>query len=262
MHEIEARPPVRRRSGPLGILPAMLQHRPQPEPGPGTVETPMIDFRHNTPGNWAHFLNNHLPILFFACDQLGIDPHSVTIILPEGAADYIRHAAGLFGLKVLCTDAVLRGTAVDFAFEPLIAVRSVRRDWVRIPWVTALVEGLRGPPVAPRRLFLYRHGTRSLENEAEIESFLAERGYEKVYPETLSVAEQFRLFETAEKVVAIHGAALAPMLYRTDLSPLRQIVELFPVGHIAIVYRAMAEQIGCRWIGVRGQIRPEHIRPA
>jgi hypothetical protein len=28
------------------------------------------------------------------------------------------------------------------------------------------------------------------------------------------------------------------------------------------VYRAMAHQVGCSWIGVRGKIKPEHVEPA
>ena len=28
------------------------------------------------------------------------------------------------------------------------------------------------------------------------------------------------------------------------------------------VYRGMSQQVGCAWIGVRGRIKPEYIRPA
>ena len=35
-----------------------------------------------------------------------------------------------------------------------------------------------------------------------------------------------------------------------------------PCGHMTDVYRVMAGQLGCGWIGVRGRIKPEYVRPA
>lgn len=235
-------------------------------PIPSQVAGPrdiLIDFRRkNTPKNWAHFLDDFLPTLLHLCERTRLRPQDITLVLPARMPNYILKAAELFGLTTWCTDAAVQGTVLDFGFDTWNSIRAARADWVRTPYVDAILAPLRGPSAAPRRLFFSRRDSRVLENEAEIETFLAGRGYEKIYAEDFEAADQFRMFEAAEAIVAIHGAALAPLLYRSETSALRQVVELFPVGHMTNVFRAVASQVGCRWAGVRGRLRPEHINPA
>lgn len=265
-HETASRLPRRSKRQILQRLAAAV--RPDP-----VIDLPrercMIDLRQKAAiWNWAHFLDDYLPTAFFLGDLLGVGMERLALVSSAETPDYIRQAAALLGLTLLCTDDTLRGEAIEFSFRPGTGLRSVRAGWVRTPHVEAALAGLRAEAHAlarsgpPRRLFLSRRGTRALENEAEIESFLAGRGYQKIYPETLSAAEQFKLFESAEAIVAIHGAALAPLLYRSEASPLRQVVELFPCGHMTDVFRVVAGQVGCRWAGVRGRIRPEQVAPA
>jgi capsular polysaccharide biosynthesis protein len=230
----------------------------KPARGPGIL----IDFRRrHTPKNWTHFLNDYLPALLYLCARTGLRPQELTIVMPRRTPTFILKAADLFGLTTLTSDAVLQGTVLDFGFDTWNTIRADRADWVRGPYVDAVLAPLRGPPATPRRLFISRRDTRVLENEAEIETFLAGRGYQKIYAEDFGPADQFRMFEAAEAIVAIHGAALGPLLYRSQTSALRQVVELFPVGHLTNVFRAVASQVGCRWAGVRGQLRPEHVKP-
>jgi capsular polysaccharide biosynthesis protein len=112
------------------------------------------------------------------------------------------------------------------------------------------------------RVFLARRSRRAIANEAEIEAFLGGRGYVKVYPEDLDVAGQFRLFREAESMVAIHGAALAPLLYQSRLPRLGELVEILPAGHMSDNFRVIAQQIGLPWVGVRGRIKPGYVRAA
>jgi capsular polysaccharide biosynthesis protein len=56
---------------------------------------------------------------------------------------------------------------------------------------------------------------------------LAGRGFERVDPGSLPVAEQIRAFAEAAVIVAPHGAALANL---TFASPGAAVVELFPAG--------------------------------
>ena len=111
----------------------------------------------------------------------------------------------------------------------------------------------------PRRVFLTRRDSRRLTNEAEIAGHLATLGFETLHAEDLTPLDQLRLLARAEMVVAIHGAAVAPLLYRPPEAPPARIIELFPVGHITLVWRLVATQVGCRWVGVRGKLRPHHI---
>ena len=240
----------------------LLTRRPETVTVP---DRPVFDARRRTPQNWAHFLNNHLPILFRLCDLCGLDPAELLVVTPAQTPRYIADAAALFGLEILPTDAPVEGRILDYDAEPWTGIRAARVDWVRTDRVRALLaRGLEQAPAAsplPRRVFLSRSDTRRLSNEAEIAALLARQGYETVYPERLSAADQFRLFAQAESMVAIHGAGLAPLLYRAD-GGLAQLVEILPCGHMTDVYRVIAEQVGCRWIGVRGKIKPAYVAPA
>ncbi|MCV2881873.1 glycosyltransferase family 61 protein [Actibacterium sp. XHP0104] len=226
----------------------------------------LIDFRLNVPQNWAHFLNNHLPILFRICDDAGLSPADLCLILPGNTPGYIAKVAALFGLRILSTDDTVQGQGINFTSEPWTGIRPARRDWATLPWPTeALTRAdiLGGTDQGlPRKVFLSRQDTRTLENEAEVEALLAQRGFTKLYAEDLTPAQQFRLFQEAEEIVAIHGAGLAPLLYLAPDAPLKWLIELFPCGHMTDVYRVMAHQCGIRWMGVRGRIRPEHVAPA
>ena len=246
---------------PRGRLARLRGARPRETVAGGAV----FDFRHHTPQNWAHFLINHLPVFFHVADARDIDWARAEIVLPANTPGYIRTAADLFGLRTRTTDAVLEGTGITIEVTPWTALRSARADWVRAPRVTARLEALDAARKAgplPARVFLSRRKTRALSNEAEVAAWLAARGFETIYPEDLDAATQMRLFRDAETIVAIHGAGLAPLLYRPEGGRLRHLVELMPCGHMTDVYRVMADQVGCGWIGVRGRIKPGYVRPA
>ena len=226
-----------------------------------------FDFRLRDPENWAHFLNNHLPLFFAMSDTLGLDWDQAVLVLPGAMPGYLKAAAGLFGIEVIATDDAVEGEGVRFSSEPWTGVRAIRAEWARLPRVAAAADRViaaaarDGAPL-PARAFVSRKTTRAIENAAEVETWLSSRGFETVYPEDLSAADQMRLFREAEEIVAIHGAALAPLLYRPEGGRLRRLVEILPVGHMSDVYRVMAEQVGCAWIGVRGRIKPAHVEPA
>ena len=227
--------------------------------------TANFDFRRNEPTNWAHFLTNHLPVFFHLCDTFKIDPQDATIVMPADTPAYIRRAAAFFGLTLLYADGPVDGDGISFDLEPWTALRAERANWVRTPPArAALARGLLSEIEAelPRRVFLSRRKTRALKNEAEVQEFLAPLGFETVYPEDLRVGDQFRLFNTAERIVAIHGAGLAPLLYRRQNSALRALVEILPCGHMTDYYRVMADQVGVPWVGVRGRIKAAYVAPA
>jgi hypothetical protein len=250
-------PQTARPRGFLSLRPAAVQ---------ALGDRPAFDVRRRTPRNWAHFLNNHLPVLFRLCAWCDLHPSDFLILTPTDTPGYIAEAAALFGMEVLATDAPVKGRVLDYEVEPWPGIRPARADWVHTSEVQALLaQGLadaapsEGP--LPRRVFLSRSDTRRLSNEAEIETVLEAYGFQKVYPERLPVADQFRLLLGAESVVAIHGAGLAPLLYRKP-SPAMQLIELMPCGHMSDVYRVMAEQVGCEWTGVRGKIKAAYVEAA
>ena len=224
----------------------------------------LIDLRHHDPGNWAHFLNNHLPIVFQLCAATGIAWSEVLLVTPSATPAYIRAAAELFGLDLLETDGAVEGEGLAFEMTPWTAIRTVRAQWASAPGVAdALTRAIQtdAPPL-PRRPFLARRDTRTIANMGEVEACLSDRGYETVYAEDYSAADQFRLFREAESMVAVHGAGLAPLLCVPPNGHLRQLIEILPIGHMTDVYRVMAEQVGVSWIGVRGRIKPTYVEAA
>jgi hypothetical protein len=223
----------------------------------------LIDMRHHAPDNWAHFLTNHLPSAFYMMKTADI-PHEVCrIILPAGIPKHIQRATDVFGLNYICTNDAITGEGLTLASSSWGNMRSARHRWVDTPWVrerlASEMEGNRSGDDLPKRAFISRRDSRRLINEGEVANHLTTLGYVKIYAEDLSVIDQFRLYDTAEEIVAIHGAGLAPLLYRSDRTRPLSIVELFPPGHVTFVWRVLAHQTGCDWMGVRGHLRKEHI---
>jgi len=72
-----------------------------------------------------------------------------------------------------------------------------------------------GKPAGTRRIYISRSGTRlrRTTNEAEVAAVLEARGFETVRPETLSHADQVRLFGEAAVVVGTGGAALTNLIF-------------------------------------------------
>lgn len=225
---------------------------------------PLIDLRLRTPQNWAHFLNNHLPIAFRVIEAMGLGPADIGLLLPQKTPGYILAAAQLFDFETICSDDAFEGENILFEADPWTGIRAARADWVQGAAVVGapLERAFRDGTPLPRRIFLPRRQTRALENQAEIEAFLGGLGFVTIYPEDLPVADQFRLFHEAEVIVAVHGAGLAPLLYLRPDSRLKQLIEIQPCGHMTDVYRVMADQLGLAWIGVRGRIKPEYVSPA
>lgn len=262
--------------GALSFAPGRLRAVPEPS---GRVETLrrrllprrrrieaadlLVNLRVHNPENWAHFLTNHLPIVFALARGLDLDPARLTALLPNRTPGHVLGAAALFGLKTLRSDDLVEGPGLLFEAAPWTGIRAARIDWARDPWPRGALDraGVRGAgdrPV-PRRVFVARRDTRRVANTDEISALLARRGFETLFAEDLSVLDQFRLFEQAEEIVAVHGAALAPLLYRSPEAAPGRVMELFPAGHVTNAWRVVADQVGCRWIGVRGRLRPEHL---
>lgn len=220
-----------------------------------------MDCRIVGPENWSHFLNLHAPLAFELARRLGLAPAELTLVLPARTPGFVRTAAGHLGFRTQCTDGPVEGPGIAFQLSRNITIPD-RRTWLEAAGVIDRLPDYGNVTPLPRQVFLARRKQRAITNQPEIEALLRPLGFVTIYPEDLPVADQFRLFNTAERIVAIHGAGLAPLLYRHPDSPLTHLVEILPCGHMTDFYRLMAQQVGCSWMGVRGRLKPEYIRPA
>lgn len=238
--------------------------RPAPLKSKVQVSGTFVDLRKDSPDNWAHFVSIHLPIVFHLMSIYGIEFEDLTLILPADTPSHIGRAAALFGFPTLCIDEPVVGRGIRYELSHLEATRSRRAEWVHYGFVQKRLSEKKRPTQKlaelPKRLFLSRKDTRRITNERAIEGVLSTLGFEKRYAEDLKPIDQFRAFEEAETIVAVHGAAIAPLLYRPMNAKPLSFVEVFPCGHITDVWRSVAQQVGARWIGVRGKIKSEHIR--
>lgn len=233
-----------------------------------TIQQPhanIIDLRCHEPSNWAHFLNNHLPLTFQICDQLNTNIDNVLVILPENVPKFILRLADRCGLNVFVTDDLILGESIVFEVDPWICLRGLRHEWAagksaRKVLATALSHV--NEDSFPSRIFIPRKGTRKIENEREVLKWLQQLGFTSLYAEELDPSYQLAMFRHAEVVVAVHGAALAPLLYAPAEGTVRHLVELLPCGHMTDVYRVISQQMGWKWIGVRGRIKSKYIEPA
>lgn len=116
-------------------------------------------------------------------------------------------------------------------------------------------EFLPQAPQPSRRLFISRANAvgRSLANEAEVIQELKGYGFETVYPETLSVVQQSKLFASAAYVVAPTGSALTNL---TFCSSETKVLEFFSPNFVVHDIKRICDFGGVRHdahlgIGVR-----------
>jgi len=113
-----------------------------------------------------------------------------------------------------------------------------------------------------RLLFLTRVGNapRKLTNADEVSRLLMAKGFVEIDTATLSFVDQARFFAAAERVVALHGAGMANLVY-SDPSNLR-VLELFGRTFNSFDFRTMLRSLGASWVGLEGDPVPGDPRAA
>lgn len=226
----------------------------------------VLDMRYQAPNNWAHSLNSHIPLCIYlrarVREMTGGD--LFTVVLDERSPGFIENLYKYFEFNVVKSNQSVRGNIIRYSVSPWSSIRCVARSWLEKFYFSAFKGG--GAPSnyssLPKNIFISRRKTRALNNEREVEEYLGGRGFVKVYPEDMSVADQIALFNCADFIVAVHGAALGPLLYRSPEFSALKIIELLSPGHMTKYYRVMADQVGAEWTGVRGRIEKKHVGAA
>ena len=117
------------------------------------------------------------------------------------------------------------------------------RLWVR----DHLLAKIEADPVKLCSVYIVRNkdARRGLTNDAEITQSLAIRGFELVNPDHLTFKEQVRLFAQTNVLAAVHGAALANMLFMKT----GHVYELSHT-HISnrVFFRTLAHELGLTYL--------------
>ena len=188
------------------------------------------------PLNFCHWLVDWLPRLAFLAELARRD--DTFVIVPPLGADYQWDTLALCGFsreRVVQLDA-FQGVRAKHLLVPSDLPVPPHPGHKAAAWVTdylrgtlgygVFLAGLDGPP-RRRKLYVSRGdaGGRRVLNEADLLARLALLGYEPVTPGEMSAARQIAAFACASHIVALHGAALANVVFA---DPSATLVEIFP----------------------------------
>jgi hypothetical protein len=159
---------------------------------------------------YYHWLFEALPRLVQALEQA---PDPLVILAERHRKPYVLHTLGLLGIRhPLFLPRKSRLQARQLLLPPFVGPPSFHRP--------ELLKVLRqrlgvGQGMPHRRIYLSRVKARfrKILNEPALEAYLKPYGFETVFAETLSIAEQMQLFSETEVLLSNHGAGLSNLLF-------------------------------------------------
>jgi hypothetical protein len=133
------------------------------------------------------------------------------------------------------------------------------------PWaLTRLRARLGGTPTGPasRRIYVSRQKChyRKLRNDAELQPWLKENGFETVFLEDLSLDQQIETMQSAKIVLGVHGAGFANLLF---CQPGTRVIEIQDPDDPNPHFYALAALLGldyCLLIGDVDAAEESHFR--
>lgn len=185
---------------------------------------PILDLRAIEPNNVAHLLLDIVPLVLFVRSVLGPE---VRCVLRDARGPY-RDLLELFEIAPISTSRRVAGEIVHVRGTRGLAVYDVQGTFdcpgiVFLPNVYETWSPANSWKVD--KVFLARRGPRALLNQGEVERCLSGAGYETLYMEDFSVAQQLAIASQARHVVAVHGAAVATLVVNRAIE---SVVELLP----------------------------------
>jgi glycosyltransferase involved in cell wall biosynthesis len=196
--------------------------------------------------NYYHWLVEGLLSLDILSRALGLD-NNVKIALPKsteiGAVFDHREslrAVGLAGREIVEVEANL------IKVREAIWIDSDQVQFIPAPYlkdfqqrIAAQYAGLRSP--RNRRLLVARRGpVRKIHNIEQVQTFLSRYDFETVYLEGMSMMNQILLFQSAEVIIAPHGAGLANLLF---CEPGTKVIELMPACEMRPFFWLISEKL-------------------
>ncbi|MEP7214511.1 MAG: glycosyltransferase family 61 protein [Acidobacteriota bacterium] len=163
---------------------------------------------------YFHWLADVLPKLIIAAEHL----KTSTVLLPGRFRDsqLAKDSLELFGVRNFQFVGLNETVRAARLFLPFHAAQSGDFDTQVIRQVgKILVDPFQHAAVPDRRIYISRAKAkrRKIVNEAALANILGGFGFESIYAEDLSFAEQVRLFASTSHLISIHGAGLSNMLF-------------------------------------------------
>lgn len=209
--------------------------------------------------NYYHLLVDVLPRLYLLKQSQfwsQIDTIYVNRFVPAlQKLQPLLHLVGLEGKKLFWADAyshIQARAVVATSLTGLPGMSYFKPGWV-FTFLRETFLSLAQPPEKTQpRIYISRSRAsfRRVLNEPEVLEILRTWGYQPVWLEDLSFAQQVGLFQQAQRIVAPHGAGLTNLVW---CQPGARVLEFFPSNYQPICYWTIARQVGVDYGCVVGQ---------
>jgi len=238
----------------VGIRSKIFLFKEQRKLGPieNLGEQLVYDARYVYNNNITHLIQHHLTALGFIRSKLEITCNDIIVLLDGNAPKLAIEVMQLAGYEVLLTSRKVSCNSIHIKVN-------INNFFHLLPYVKCIDI----PTINtnfPDKIFISRKNTRKLINEVEVDEFLCGLGYEKVYFEEISIAEQWAMMINVKNIVAIHGAALGALAFFDPGKEKLNLIELFSPGLVVNSFRKYIAMLDGNWVGCRGEITPEIVR--
>lgn len=197
--------------------------------------------------SYYHWLCEVLPRLW----MLKTAHHDGVVILPDYFSKYsfAIDALNILGMKYLLTE-----RQYSHRFRTLATINTEPKWGNAVPLIIeSLIKGIKSalqlPDVKPhRKVYISRAKapSRKVSNETELLPYMEATGFEVVYAEELSFAEQVKLFHETSVLLAIHGGGMANIMF---MQPFTKVFEIRAADKSAnpLCYWRLANILNLEW---------------
>jgi hypothetical protein len=169
---------------------------------------------------YGHWILDIVPRLFLL-NEAGLGGKEILIgQIPDWASFFIKNACPPGSSITAITDPNTIVTRRAYLPGFLKQGTVLDRDFCARAWKSFLTRvqttTTKSSTPGPRKLFISRSkwsANRIIENEPDIEHSMQDRGYTIVYPETLSVEDQYQTFRNADIIVGQDGSGLHNIIF-------------------------------------------------
>lgn len=221
-----------------GSLNRCLLHSPFPALAPCTMELHSQAVCVNITA-YYHFLLEEVPRLLWAMEQYP----AAKVLVADNAPVFARQILDLLvSNKSIGAYETVPSTGILHCDEYVFTQAEAYSGFIHSTDISLLLKHIMvkssPPPIRNRKIYISRkNSSRAFDNESEIEEILKKQGFDVVYSERLTFAEQITLFQSALMVVAGHGAGLANLIW---CHPGSHVIELFSPKHFNDCYARLS----------------------
>lgn len=216
-------------------------------------DTYYVDLRIFGLENWSHFLNKALPLSIFVKNYVSKLGGKTSFVINEKVMRPIIDLLDIFSINYISTNYIVEAPLINVKFSNESVLDRRAREFLAPISRNVDLFDIRSPLNKYNKIFLNRKfPSRSLINNEQVKTFLAKIGYQELFMEEYAADEQIAIILQASDIVAIHGAALAPLIFREAQHGPFSFIEIAPPGHVVPFFREMVTSLSCKYRMVRG----------